>query len=341
VQCLCLRGVAAWAEGDQRRAAEAASDAIAVAAEHAATDSPWSLGAHAVLAHAALLRSKPATALLSATEGLRAARAGLDPAVQFALRCAHGGAVFDNGDRAGGLLELQQARAALGDTPLPSPLAATAALLEHGAALQLGHRTAAAGAAAWLAARGAASLEVSLLHAWTHAAAGSISAARVAVAPVLDSGARPVLTLTAVEAWLIEARAALAARDRRRARHALHKAVALAEPTDTVRPFAFIDGDVRGLLVDQLSGVDDPTVFAARALVARQRPTRPTGALLSARERDVLARLPSLDSLDEIASDLAVSINTVKSHVRAIYGKLGVTSRRDAVLTAHEQGLLT
>ena len=45
--------------------------------------------------------------------------------------------------------------------------------------------------------------------------------------------------------------------------------------------------------------------------------------------------------LAEIAEDLAVSVNTVKSHVRAIYGKLGVNTRRTAVLTALERGLLT
>jgi LuxR family maltose regulon positive regulatory protein len=44
-------------------------------------------------------------------------------------------------------------------------------------------------------------------------------------------------------------------------------------------------------------------------------------------------------SLDEIATDLTVSVNTVKSHVRSIYTKLGVSSRRTAVLSAHETGL--
>ena len=46
-------------------------------------------------------------------------------------------------------------------------------------------------------------------------------------------------------------------------------------------------------------------------------------------------------SLDEIATDLTVSVNTVKSYVRSIYAKLGVSSRRMAVLSAHESGLLT
>jgi LuxR family transcriptional regulator, maltose regulon positive regulatory protein len=50
--------------------------------------------------------------------------------------------------------------------------------------------------------------------------------------------------------------------------------------------------------------------------------------------------LPSLQSLDEIAADLTISVNTVKSHVRSIYSKLGVSSRRSAVLTAYEHGLI-
>jgi LuxR family maltose regulon positive regulatory protein len=63
--------------------------------------------------------------------------------------------------------------------------------------------------------------------------------------------------------------------------------------------------------------------------------------MLSERELTVLGLLPSMLSLDEIATDLTVSVNTVKSHVRSIYTKLGVSSRRTAVLSAHEHGLLT
>jgi LuxR family maltose regulon positive regulatory protein len=62
--------------------------------------------------------------------------------------------------------------------------------------------------------------------------------------------------------------------------------------------------------------------------------------MLSEREITVLGLLPSMLSLEEIALDLTVSVNTVKNHVRSIYQKLGVSSRRLAVLTAHEHGLL-
>ena len=62
--------------------------------------------------------------------------------------------------------------------------------------------------------------------------------------------------------------------------------------------------------------------------------------MLSRRELTVLELLPSLRSMDEIASDLTVSINTLKSHIRSIYSKLGVSNRRCAVLTAHEHVLI-
>lgn len=54
---------------------------------------------------------------------------------------------------------------------------------------------------------------------------------------------------------------------------------------------------------------------------------------LSERERDVFQQLQTARTLQEIARELAVSINTVKTHQRAIYRKLGVSSRREAVRT--------
>lgn len=43
---------------------------------------------------------------------------------------------------------------------------------------------------------------------------------------------------------------------------------------------------------------------------------------------------------EEIADSLYVSVNTVKTHLRGIYRKLGVSQRRDAVLVARRRGLI-
>ena len=61
---------------------------------------------------------------------------------------------------------------------------------------------------------------------------------------------------------------------------------------------------------------------------------------LTEREHTVLRYLPSLMTYEEIASDLYVSLNTVKTHAYGIFRKLGVTGRREAVRSARELHLL-
>jgi LuxR family maltose regulon positive regulatory protein len=61
---------------------------------------------------------------------------------------------------------------------------------------------------------------------------------------------------------------------------------------------------------------------------------------LTDREREVLRYLPSHLNQQQIASALYVSLNTVKSHVKAIYRKTGAASRDDAVTIARSHGLL-
>jgi LuxR family maltose regulon positive regulatory protein len=144
-----------------------------------------------------------------------------------------------------------------------------------------------------------------------------------------------------VEAWVLEAGLCLAAGERPAARHALATALDLANPIDAVRPFAMAGPRVRELLVAQRGSFGASNAIAARALTAATATQTTTARALSERELTVLTMLPSLLPLVEIAADLTVSVNTVKSHVRSIYAKLGVSSRREAVLAAHENGLLT
>lgn len=339
VQSLCLLGMAASAASDNSRAAAAAAAAVGAATARGWQDSWWTGTAHGVLAHACLMRAAPEQALEAAVDGLRTTAAG-DPVLRFALRCARGAALFDLGARSTGLLELQQAQGELGGTVVPRALAASAALLEHRAALVLGYRAAAATSMGRLSLRDPACGELVLMRAWSEAAAGAPARAHGVLLPLLEGGVPPTLESTLVEAWLLEAWTALRSSDRPGARRALRTALARAEPLDVLRPFALAGRGLRVLLVDQLGGDLDPVAFAFRCLAARQR-VRPSSApQLSAREQEVLAQLVSLNNLDEIADDLDVSVNTIKTHVRGIYGKLGVNTRRTAVLAAVERGVL-
>lgn len=60
---------------------------------------------------------------------------------------------------------------------------------------------------------------------------------------------------------------------------------------------------------------------------------------LTKRERVVLSILDERTTLEQIAAQLFVTRNTVKSQVRSVYRKLGVSSRTEAVRWAREAGL--
>ncbi len=82
--------------------------------------------------------------------------------------------------------------------------------------------------------------------------------------------------------------------------------------------------------------------IAAKHRIARSRPAPTAGLVeqLSQREMAVLRYLPSTLSLPDIARELYVSPNTVKTQCSAIYRKLAVTSRSAAVQAAREHHLL-
>jgi LuxR family maltose regulon positive regulatory protein len=189
-----------------------------------------------------------------------------------------------------------------------------------------------------LATRVEAPGETLLFQARTEAARGRHDAARLTLAPVDAPGGPVLLRQTRVEAHLIETEAALHAGDRPAARTALAAALAEAEDTGVVRPLA-LAGPLTQELLDAWVA-RDPGPFAASVAAARAAVVSDPAVLLSERELAVLALLPSLLNARAIADEFTVSVNTVKSHIRSIYAKLGVSSRRDAVAAARARGLL-
>jgi LuxR family maltose regulon positive regulatory protein len=96
---------------------------------------------------------------------------------------------------------------------------------------------------------------------------------------------------------------------------------------------------------DLIDACADPGILAdrweevSRSLAARTR-SIVDGTELTKRELEILRMLPTSLPQREIGRRLFVSYNTVHSHIRSIYRKLGVSSRVDAVKRAREQGLL-
>ncbi|TFV92974.1 hypothetical protein E4P40_00890 [Blastococcus sp. CT_GayMR20] len=338
VQTLYILATVAAARGDLPTMKATAQEALAAAARRGRHPSGWSAGPAAFVAYADLLGGDPAAAAHRSDEALSTWDL-LPPEAAYLLHAVHGAAVADQGNRSAGLAEMRAARIEFADTPsAPSSVAALASL-EHRVALVSGNGGAAAEVVRWLSARAPGTGELLVMKAWTEAAAGRNDGARTIAARVLEPDARNLLPYTVVEAHLVEAEAALLADELEIGRAALEAALTAAEPLGVARPFALAGTCTRQLL-DRAIGDGGRGSFVARVAAARAVIDSEVAVPLSEREMAVLALLPSLLSAREIAAEFTVSVNTVKSHIRSIYAKLGVSTRREAVLRARERGLV-
>jgi LuxR family maltose regulon positive regulatory protein len=158
-------------------------------------------------------------------------------------------------------------------------------------------------------------------------------------APVTGSG-------TLVEAELLAGLASRAQGDRRAADQSTERALSLAEADRLVLPFATTGARellaalprhqtahaaLRTDILDLLSGSSAP---------AADRSLTPPVEELSPGELRVLRYLPSNLSRPQIATELSVSVNTVSTHIRNIYAKLGAEDRSAAVRRARQLRLL-
>jgi LuxR family transcriptional regulator, maltose regulon positive regulatory protein len=186
-------------------------------------------------------------------------------------------------------------------------------------------------------------------------ARGEPAAAVATVAPLLagvPGGPAADKPSLAIEASLVDAAGTQALGDHDAAARSLRRALDLAGPEGFRR--AFVEGGtpVRALLVDHLHREDSHRALAG-TLLARLRDatgsTASPGAAaaaaalvepLSEREQVVLRYLPSTLSAGEIADELFVSLNTVKTHIKSIYRKLDTNRRWDAVRRARQLQLL-
>jgi LuxR family maltose regulon positive regulatory protein len=92
--------------------------------------------------------------------------------------------------------------------------------------------------------------------------------------------------------------------------------------------------------VSRLLGVFEVTEHGALEEIGTARDVQPLAEPLSERELEVLRLLNTSLSSAEMADELVVSVNTVRTHIRSIYSKLGVHSRYEAVDRARELKLI-
>ena len=87
-----------------------------------------------------------------------------------------------------------------------------------------------------------------------------------------------------------------------------------------------------------------PNVIAPGTVSVKVLPAAPAAPMvverLSAREREVLTHASGMLSTAEIAAEMFLSVNTVKTHFRSIYRKLSATHRNEAVRRARQLELI-
>jgi LuxR family maltose regulon positive regulatory protein len=187
--------------------------------------------------------------------------------------------------------------------------------------------------------------EIRIITAMLRLARDDPQAAMAALIPVLDGSASLDWPTVLIQACLLEAIARDALGDPAAAGRALERALDLTEVSGAL--LWFLLHPAPGLLERHARQRTAHGALLADilSLLAGQRPApsaapRPPLEALSDSEIRVLRYLPTNLTGPEIARELYVSVNTVKSHLRSLYAKLGTHHRAETVALARALGLL-
>jgi LuxR family maltose regulon positive regulatory protein len=187
---------------------------------------------------------------------------------------------------------------------------------------------------------------VALAHAWV--AAGDSANARRVLAPAL-AAAGEAPERVRLQAWLVDARISYGSGDAVRGRRSLASALRLAEREQLRLPFVMERGWIGPLLRrdPELARTHRRLFTPARR---HDQPPAPPGPPepaavaavepLTEREREVLRHVSGMLNTAEVASEMYISVNTVKSHLKSIYRKLAAAHRGEAVRRARQLELI-
>lgn len=273
-------------------------------------------------------------------------QSGLEPPVAFVLSAVRGSLASVRGDDEEALLWYRRAdriRGELADQP-PLDLQIRCGMLD--ANIRLGRTGVVRETLAGLTDVELDTGEVRAILAHLALAETDPSAALLALVPVLDGSAPVHHQVVVVRSQVLAAAAHDLLGDSRARRQALERALDLAEPDRLVLPFAHTNS--RWLFDHHLPHESAHGTFVAEILDVlsgnslRPRPVGDPGTLerLSETELRILRYLPSNLAAPEIAAELSVSVNTVKTHLRHIYAKLDAHTRTEAVQRARGFALL-
>ncbi|MEU2348515.1 helix-turn-helix domain-containing protein [Modestobacter sp. NPDC049651] len=340
LHCLAaLAGVAASRDDAPEMGSRAAA-ALAFTAARGWERSPRCAFAHVIAGSAAYQRLDTPTARRHARAVVDLLDGTVEPSLRFAGLVLESALAFDAGEEPPARYRQVQRGWPAGDVGLPPVLVAHAGLEQQRMALALGEPAWTHEAVDRVEQRLGAGGELQYLRASLEAHRGRVPAARRLLADVCDGAVPAEAGRTVVEALVLDAVLADDSGDADAAHRRLTRALASAEGRQTVRYLTLAGRPVQELLIRDAGRFGRQEAFAAQVLRAFPRAPAAQGSRLTERERAILVELPSLRTAEEIAERQFVSVNTVKTHIRAIYRKLGVGSRRDALAAARARGLL-
>jgi LuxR family maltose regulon positive regulatory protein len=327
------------------RAAERGRQAIELAQRHGWADEPVAGLLYVILGAMPAWQMRPEEAGLWVQRAERVLRAETEPAAVLGMHRARGVLELARGQDADALAAFQAAERLGGRLTAPHMLLTpTRALVLH-ALVRLGDVERAEQALADLGERDRDRGEMRIAAAVLRLAEHDPHAAMAALAPVLDGSAPVVWPAWLAEAFLLEAIASDALGDPDAAGRALERALDLAEPDGVLLWFSL--HPVPGLLQRHARHrTAHPALIAdILGMLAVREPAPPPGPPpplepLSDSEIRVLRYLPTHLSAAQIASELYISHNTVRTHMRHLYAKLGTHRRFEAVERARALGLL-
>jgi LuxR family maltose regulon positive regulatory protein len=152
-----------------------------------------------------------------------------------------------------------------------------------------------------------------------------------------------------VQAWLVDAQLSYASGDRARGRRSFASALRLAEPEQLRLPFAAEHSWIGPALQrePELAAAHRSLLVPAALHEQLPAPARAPDQApilvvepLTEREREVLRHVSGMLNTAEVASEMYISVNTVKTHLRSIYRKLAAAHRAEAVRRARQLQLI-
>jgi len=304
----------------------------------------WTDQAHAAMAYVALGSVELWQGRLREAEGLaeraRTALAGSgEPLVRPSVALLGATLAALRGEP---LAALDRARAAAARPPVPRLVAVSARLLEAELLLALGDPDRARSALEGLDAS-----DTAVVLARVQLAVGDPGGARATAEAFLAGERDALVPFARVEAHVLEAIARDALRDEEGALVSLERALDMTEPRGCSLVLLRYGPPLRSLLGRLLARGTSHRSLAEelRATLDRGRAPEATAAPLleplSERELTVLRYLPTMMSNSDIAAEMFVSVNTVKTHLKHVYRKLDVTDRRDCVRRGRDLRLLS